>query len=68
MASDHEIMDIINEAFATEPRPDHFTSYTHCCECAEHDALLRARDRETLTLEDVGNPGWHPICFVTVLS
>ena len=65
MASDHQIMSVINEAFATERRPDHFTNYTHCCECAEHDELLRARDRETLVLEDVGNPGWDPICFVT---
>ncbi len=65
MASDHEIMGAINKALLAEPRPDHFTDYTHCCECAEHDELLRARDRETLALEDVGNAGWDPICFVT---
>ena len=53
------------KAFLAEPLPDHFTDYTHCCECAEHDELLRARDRETLALEDVGNAGWDPICFVT---
>lgn len=58
-------MSAISKAFLAEPRPDHFTDYTHCCECAEHDELLRARDRETLALEDVGNAGWDPICFVT---
>jgi hypothetical protein len=65
MVSDLQIMSVIHEAFAAEPRPEHFTNYTHGCECAEHNELLRARDRETLGLEDVGNPGWDPICFVT---
>jgi len=65
MPGDQDILRTINEAFSAERRPAHFTDYTHCCECAEHDALLRARERETLALEDVGNAGWDPICFVT---
>lgn len=55
----------IDAAFAIVERPAHFTDFTHCCECAEHDALLRSRDRGTLCLEDVGNPGWDPLCFCT---
>lgn len=43
----------------------HFTDHTHCKECAEHDELLRSRDLQTLRIEDVGNPGWDPICFAT---
>ena len=38
-------------------------NFLHCEECAEHDQLLRDRTRETLTIEDVGNVGWDPLCF-----
>lgn len=55
----------IDAAFGTAPRPEHFTNYQHCEECAEHDRLLRTRDRQTLSLADVGNPGWDPLCFIT---
>jgi hypothetical protein len=65
MTTDQEIIDIVLRAFAFEPRPDHFTNYLHCSECAEHDDLLSSRDRRSLRLEDVNNPGWDPICFVT---
>jgi hypothetical protein len=63
--TDREILDEIAREFAACPRPEHFTDYTHCCECYEHDEVLRSRDRDTLGAEDVGNPGWDPICFVT---
>ncbi|MBI5032288.1 MAG: hypothetical protein HZB51_17290 [Chloroflexi bacterium] len=65
MATNQEIFDVVQKAFAIEPRPRHFTNYSHCCECAEHDALLSSRDVQTLRLEDVNNPGWDPICFTT---
>ncbi len=65
MATDQEIIDAVRHAFATEPRPEHFTNYRHCCECAEHDALLASRDLQSLRLEDVNNAGWDPICFAT---
>lgn len=55
----------VDAAFGGVARPEHFTNWTHCCECAEHDALLRARDRQSLALADVGNPGWDPICFIS---
>lgn len=63
--TDAETLQLVSEAFATSPRPEHFTDHTHCCECSEHDALLCSRGRDTLSLDDVGNPGWDPICFVT---
>jgi hypothetical protein len=65
MATDSEIIEAVRHAFAAEPRPEHFTDYTHCCECAEHDALLASRDLDRLRLEDVNNAGWDPICFAT---
>ena len=65
MATDQNIIDTVRQAFAAEPRPEHFTNHKHCCECAEHDALLASRDADRLRLEDVNNAGWDPICFVT---
>jgi len=53
------------EIFADVPRPAHFTNHTHCEECAEHDAVMRSRDRATLRLEDVDNLGWNPVVFLT---
>jgi len=50
--------------FGHVPRPEHFTDYTHCCECAEHDETLRSRNPDTLTSEDV-RLGWDPLCFIS---
>ncbi|HEX7887862.1 MAG TPA: hypothetical protein VF522_00765 [Ramlibacter sp.] len=55
----------LRRAFATCKRPAHFTNYEHCEECAEHDQTLLSRTPDTLTFDDVGNPGWEPICFVS---
>jgi hypothetical protein len=65
MNKDDRVLNRIDAAFGIVDRPEHFTDYGHCCECAEHDELLRARDRETLTISDVGNPGWDPLCFTS---
>jgi hypothetical protein len=63
--ADTEALGILDAAFGPCPRPEHFTNDKHCEECAEHDELLRNRDRDTLTVADVGNPSWDPICFIT---
>jgi len=55
----------INRVFGSIPKPEHFTNYLHCEECAEHDELLRSRDCSTLRIDDVGNPGWDPLCFTS---
>ena len=47
------------------PKPAHFTNYQHCCECAEHDAALTASDVNSIGLEQLGNPGWDPLCFTS---
>ena len=48
------------------PKPVHFTNYRHCCECAEHDATLLAYDVNSIGVEQLGNPGWDPLCFASV--
>jgi hypothetical protein len=63
--TDDDVLEAVHAAFGSIERPEHFTDYEHCCECAEHDALLLARDRETLTIEDVGSQGWNPITMAT---
>lgn len=63
MSTDAAILAEIDATFGRVERPEHFTNFTHCEECAEHDELLRKRDRGTLGIEDVGNLGWDPICF-----
>jgi hypothetical protein len=68
MSSDAAILAEIDAAFGSVERPEHFTNFAHCEECAEHDELLRMRDRETLCVEDVGNPGWDPICFCSPIG
>ena len=60
-------MDLVREAmalFGSTPRPDHFTDYRHCCECAEHDETLRKQTLESLGCEHL-NPAWDPLCFIS---
>jgi hypothetical protein len=45
------------------PKPAHFVDYRHCCECAEHDATLRAHDVDSIGMEQLGHPSWDPMCF-----
>lgn len=63
MSTDTSIQALIDAEFGNIARPEHFTNFSHCCECAEHDELLRSRNRETLRVEDINNPGWDPLCF-----
>jgi len=65
VSSDASIIQTVQRAFAKRRRPEHFTDYAHCEECADHDAVLRSRDIYSLRIEDVGNPGWDPICYIT---
>ncbi|MBB3166831.1 DUF6714 family protein [Simiduia aestuariiviva] len=61
-------MDWINEAkriFRIE-KPEHFTNYTHCEECEEHDQTLNRSTIDSIGLDELGNPGWNPICFSSV--
>lgn len=60
---DETVLRHIERAFAGVEKPDHFTQYTHCCECKEHDDTLRARTRDTLRRKDLGGAGWDPVNF-----
>ena len=64
MPNDAAVLGEVRAAFAQCEPPQHFTDYTHCEECAEHDELLQSRENETLRIADVGNPGWDPLCYV----
>ncbi|MEY4562875.1 MAG: hypothetical protein RLZZ618_2152 [Pseudomonadota bacterium] len=61
--ADQNVLTLIDSAFADVVKPEHFTDYTHCDECNEHDTMLRARTRDSLRRSDLGNPGWDPITF-----
>ncbi|WP_020560736.1 DUF6714 family protein [Thiofilum flexile] len=65
MNQDDQMLQMIRAAFADCPRPEHFTNYQHCEECYEHDETLRNNNLETLSIEQVGNTGWDPICFIS---
>lgn len=65
MVGDAHVLEVIDTAFRSAVKPKHFTNYQHCEECAEHDETLRQRDRDTLRLEDIGSPGWDPLCFTS---
>jgi hypothetical protein len=47
------------------PKPEHFVKQ-HCCECAEHDETLATFDVDSIGLDQLGNPGWDPMCFSSV--
>ncbi len=61
-------MDFVADAAVlfSSKRPNHFVDYTHCEECAEHDEVLRNSRIDTIGLDELGNPGWDPMCFVDV--
>lgn len=63
--TDAGVLEAIATAFSQVPRPEHFTNYTHCDECWEHDELLRGRTRESLSISDVGSQAWNPITMAT---
>lgn len=65
MSTDADIRELVRVAFSHATRPVHFTNYEHCSECKAHDDLLRARDVDSIEIEDVGNPGWDPICYIS---
>jgi hypothetical protein len=60
-----KLIDEATQVFGKLARPEHFTDYTHCSECAEHDSTLSAHTPETITREALGHPGWDPMTFAT---
>jgi hypothetical protein len=41
----------IDNAFAGATRPEHFTNYTHCCECSEEDIRWSEATRDSIEAE-----------------
>lgn len=60
-----EIINDAYRAFSNFSRPEHFTNYAHCEECAEHDETMRSCSLSDIGSNQVGNPGWSPIPFLT---
>ena len=50
------------EKFAVK-KPKHFTDFEHCLECAEHDETLLGSSIDQIGIDELGNPGWDPMCF-----
>ena len=60
----HEVIAAIDVAFRDCPRPEEFVDASHCEECAEHNNTLLGQTREDIGMNELGNPGWDPLCFV----
>ena len=60
-----ELIEQVREAFPDVECPPHFTDFRHCEECAEHDQTLQSFDPDSIGLDQLGNPGWDPMCFVS---
>lgn len=67
MASDQidNVLRRVSREFSEIPRPKEFTNPDHCCECADHDCTLQNFTPETISFNELGNPGWDPVCFMT---
>lgn len=66
MAEDDDKVRILEEVAAAfhVTRPAWFCDAGHCCECAEHEAELQAKDVQTLDFETVGSAAWEPVAFI----
>jgi hypothetical protein len=61
------LLEEARELFGQVCKPDNFTNYKHCSECAEHDETLRKNNTETLSYDDI-QPGWDPFCFISPIG
>lgn len=60
-----EIIKQSYDAFSSFKRPKHFTNYKHCEECAEHDETMLSCQLSNLGPNEVGQPCWSPLPFLT---
>ncbi len=64
MNKKEEALAAVAEAFREVPRPQEFIWGTcRCEECLEHNQTLANHTPATITLEELGYPGWDPLCF-----
>ncbi len=60
------ILAAIDQAFGHLPRPDiMLNNPTHCDECMDHESVMQAVTPQTVSLKEIGNLGWDPICYVS---
>lgn len=60
-----EMLTRVSDVFADVSRPDHFTDYTHCDDCLQHDQTLQKVTVDSIGLKHLGNPAWDPIAVCT---
>jgi len=60
-----ELSRAVYSGFANIARPQHFTDYAHCEECAEYDRQLQSVEGRALSASDIGTVAWGPIPFLT---
>ncbi len=62
-----EAVQCVREAFRAVPRPDglFIRGTCRCCECEEHNATLASHDVDSISLKELGNAGWDPMCFAS---
>lgn len=54
----------VERAFRDALRPREFIRGTcYCQECLEHNRTMAAHTPATISLTELGNPGWDPMCF-----
>jgi hypothetical protein len=63
-STEEVLVETLRRLFPLSNRPSVFTDRNHCEECSEHDDTLQGCDPEYISLDEVGNPGWDPICFI----
>lgn len=59
------ILAAIDEAFGCERPAQMVRNPGHCDECTEHEGTMQAVTPETVSLEQVGNLAWDPVCYLT---
>jgi hypothetical protein len=55
----------IDEAFGCDRPARRVRNPGHCDECAEHEGTMQAVTPETVSLDQVGNLAWDPVCYLT---
>jgi hypothetical protein len=61
-----DVLSVVDEAFSSAPRPAMFIRGTCSCEeCTEHEADMQRFERLELSIDDLGNPAWDPVCFAS---
>ncbi|MBZ0288460.1 MAG: hypothetical protein K8I30_12660 [Anaerolineae bacterium] len=59
------VLAAIDTAFGGLSRPAvMLRNPTHCDECIEHEATMQAVTPGTVSLQEIGNPGWDPVCYI----